>query len=258
MQTESGVFVKRKEKREVQPTADRSTPRHIAIIMDGNGRWAKRRGLPRIAGHRQGVNSVRRIVEECCRLGVECLTLYCLSSENWKRPKSELDQLMSLFRRYLVQERPTMMKQNVRLRMIGRREGLPADVQKEMDVSLEMTSHNTGMNLCLAVNYGGRGEIVDAVKAMAAKVVAGEMTLDEVDEAAVSDHLDTRGLPDPDLLIRTAGEFRISNFLLWQVSYAEIHVTETCWPDFGEAELQAAIADFSRRERKFGAVLNGE
>jgi undecaprenyl diphosphate synthase len=258
MQTESGVFVKRKEKREVQPTADRSIPRHIAIIMDGNGRWAKRRGLPRIAGHRQGVNSVRRIVEECCRLGVECLTLYCLSSENWKRPKTELDQLMSLFRRYLVQERPTMMKQNVRLRMIGRREGLPDDVQKEMDVSLEMTSHNTGMNLCLAVNYGGRGEIVDAVKTMAAKIVSGEMGLDKVDEAAVSDHLDTRGLPDPDLLIRTAGEFRISNFLLWQVSYAEIHVTETCWPDFGEAELQAAIVDFSRRERKFGAVLNGE
>src|SRR5215204_179615 len=197
MQTESGVFVQRLEKREAKASADQLKPRHIAIIMDGNGRWAKRRGLPRIAGHRQGVNSVRRIVEECCRLGIECLTLYCLSSENWKRPKAELDQLMMLFRRYLVGERPTMMKQNVRLRMIGRRDGLPADVQKEMDVSLETTSHNSGMTLVLAVNYGGRTEIVDAVKALASKVASGMMTLDGVDEAALADHLYTQGMLDP-------------------------------------------------------------
>lgn len=253
MSLELGLFLRSREKKDVGPT-EPSTPRHIAIIMDGNGRWAQRRGLPRIAGHRQGVNSVRRVVEESCKLGLSCLTLYCLSSENWKRPKSELDQLMSLFKRYLVQELPTMMKQNVRLRIIGRREGLPSDVIKEMDSSIEATSANTGMTLCLAVNYGGRGEIVDAVQDMMKAVACGELDAEKVDEQTLADHLYTQGLPDPDLLIRTAGEMRISNFLLWQVSYAEIYVTEACWPDFGEAELQAAIADFGRRERRYGGV----
>jgi undecaprenyl diphosphate synthase len=231
-----------------------SMPRHIAIIMDGNGRWAGRRGLPRIAGHRQGVHSVRRVVEESCRLGVECLTLYCLSSENWKRPKLELDQLMRLFRQYLVQERPTMMRQNVKLRIIGRRSGMPQDVIDEMNESISKTAGNTGMTLCLAVNYGGRGEIVDAVRGMIVAAKNGKLDAESVDEAIVGDHLYTHGLPDPDLLIRTAGEMRISNFLLWQVSYAEIYVTEACWPDFGEAELQAAIADYGRRERRYGGV----
>ena len=250
------LFVKRLEKSESK-SVPTDQPRHIAIIMDGNGRWAQRRGLPRIAGHRQGVSSVRRVVEECCRLGIDCLTLFCLSSENWKRPKRELDQLMALFRRYLVRERPTMMKQNVRLRIIGRREGLPAEVQREMDASIEITSRNSGMTLCLAVNYGGRTEIVDAVRGLARSAAQGTIDLDRLDEAALGDHLYTRGLPDPDLLIRTAGEFRISNFLLWQVSYAEIHVTDVCWPDFAEAELHAAIADYGRRERRYGGVGSG-
>jgi undecaprenyl diphosphate synthase len=253
MSTEQGLILRSREKSEVR-SPESSTPRHIAIIMDGNGRWAQRRGLPRIAGHRQGVNSVRRVVEESCRLGLGCLTLYCLSSENWKRPKSELDQLMALFRRYLVQELPTMMKQNVRLRIIGRREGMPDDVIQEMDASIEATSTNSGMILCLAVNYGGRGEIVDAVQNIVKAAARGELDAEKVDEQTLADHLYTQGLPDPDLLIRTAGEMRISNFLLWQVSYAEIYVTDACWPDFGEAELQAAIADFGRRERKYGGV----
>jgi undecaprenyl diphosphate synthase len=250
---ESNLFVQNLEKHQARP-AESSFPRHIAIIMDGNGRWAAKRGLPRIAGHRQGVHSVRRVVEECCRLGVECLTLYCLSSENWKRPKSELDQLMRLFRQYLIQERPTMMRQNVRLRIIGRRTGLPEDVIQEMDAAIEETSSNTGTILCLAVNYGGRGEIVDAVQSLLKLLAAGELDAEKVDEAALAEHLYTQGLPDPDLLIRTAGEQRISNFLLWQVSYAEIHVTERLWPEFAESDLQSAIADFSRRERRYGGV----
>ena len=253
MNREFGLFLRTRDKPDVR-SPEPSTPRHIAIIMDGNGRWAKRRGLPRIAGHRQGVNSVRRVVEESCRLGLSCLTLYCLSSENWKRPKSELDQLMRLFRRYLVQERPTMMKQNVQLRIIGRRDGLPDDVIKEMDVSIETTAANTGMILCLAVNYGGRGEIVDAVRDIARAAYAGEVDPEKVDEQTLADHLYTHGLPDPDLLIRTAGEMRISNFLLWQVSYAEIYVTDACWPDFAESDLHAAIADYGRRERRYGGV----
>jgi undecaprenyl diphosphate synthase len=253
MKLELGLFLGTREKQDFRSTQP-STPRHIAIIMDGNGRWAQRRGLPRIAGHRQGVNSVRRVVEESCRIGLDCLTLYCLSSENWKRPKAELDQLMNLFRRYLVQERPTMMKQNVRLRIIGRREGLPEDVIKEMDASIEQTSANTGMFLCLAVNYGGRGEIVDAVRNIVRASAAGELDAEKVDEQTLGDHLYTQGMPDPDLLIRTAGEMRISNFLLWQVSYAEIYVTDACWPDFAEADLHAAIADYSRRERRYGGV----
>jgi undecaprenyl diphosphate synthase len=257
MKLETQLFVQRLAKRDSTTSPEAESPRHIAIIMDGNGRWAQRRGLPRIAGHRQGVSSVRRVVEECCRLGIECLTLFCLSSENWKRPKRELDQLMALFRRYLVRERPTMMKQNVRLRIIGRRDGLPPEVQREMDLSIETTSRNTGMTLCLAVNYGGRTEIVDAVRGLAVAASQGTVDLDALDEAALGDHLYTRGMPDPDLLIRTAGEFRISNFLLWQVSYAEIHVTDVCWPDFAEAELQTAIADFGRRERRYGGVGGG-
>jgi undecaprenyl diphosphate synthase len=229
-------------------------PKHLAIIMDGNGRWAQRRGLPRMIGHRQGVHSVRAVVEECCRLGVQALSLYCLSSENWKRPQNELDQLMRLLKKYLVDERPTILKNNIRLRIIGRRDGLPDFVREEMDRSLAASAANTGMNLCLAINYGGRSEIVDACRSLAEDVLAGKLAADGIDEHAVARKLYTEGLPDPDLLIRTAGEMRVSNFLLWQISYAEIWVTETCWPEFGVAELRRALADFGKRERRFGGL----
>lgn len=234
--------------------APEQCPRHIAIIMDGNGRWAQRRGMPRIEGHRRGVKSVRRTVEEGCRLGLEQLTLYCLSIENWKRPKLELDQLMRLLKRYLIDERPTIMKQNVRLQVIGRREGLPPAVLKEMDKSIEMSSGNTGMTLCLAINYGGRTEIVDAVRNLAARVKAGELEADTIDEADVSSALYTAGMSDPDLLVRTAGEMRISNYLLWQISYSEIWITDICWPDFAEEHLHEAIRNFARRERRYGGL----
>ena len=236
--------------------APEQLPRHIAVIMDGNGRWAQRRGLPRIEGHRRGVRSVRSIVEECCRLGIEYLTLYCLSVENWKRPKAELDRLMRLLKQYLIDERPTIMKQNVRLRMIGHREGLPADVLAELDQSLQMSDGNTGLTLCLAINYGGRSEIVSAVRLLAERVRAGAVAPEAIDEHVLAEALFTAGMPDPDLLIRTAGEQRISNFLLWQISYAEIWVSEMCWPEFGPEQLHRAIAEYAGRERRYGG-LNG-
>lgn len=229
-------------------------PRHIAIIMDGNGRWAKRRGLPRIEGHRRGVHSVRAIVEESCRIGLDQLTLYCLSSENWKRPKLELDQLMRLLHRYLIDERPTIQKNNIRLKIIGRREGIPDRVQAEMDKSIALSAKNTGMTLCLAINYGGRTEIVDAFRSLHAAIAAGKLNPEDIDESTIDDFLYTAGMPDPDLLIRTAGEMRISNYLLWQISYAEIWVTDTCWPDFREPQLQKAIVDFANRERRYGGL----
>lgn len=229
-------------------------PRHIAIIMDGNGRWAQRRGMPRIEGHRRGVRSVRAVVEECCRLGIEQLTLYCLSIENWKRPKRELDQLMWLLERYLIDERPTIMKQNVRLKVIGRREGLPPRVIREMDESLRQSEQNTGTTLCLAINYGGRTEIVDAVRSLAERVRRGELAPEDIDEQAISDEIYTANMPEPDLLIRTAGEMRVSNFLLWQISYAEIWVTDICWPEFDIHNLHQAILAYAQRERRFGGL----
>ncbi len=229
-------------------------PRHIAIIMDGNGRWAQRRGLPRIEGHRRGVASVRAATEECARLGIEQLTLYCLSSENWKRPQHELDLLMQLLEQYLIEERTTLINENIRLSVIGRREGLPGSVLDEMDKTIELSSVHTGMKLCLAINYGGRGEVVDAVRAIADDVRRGRLSPDDVDEDTISEHLYTAGMCDPDLLIRTAGEMRVSNFLLWQISYAELWVTEHCWPEFREADLYAAIRDFAARDRRFGGL----
>jgi undecaprenyl diphosphate synthase len=231
-------------------------PRHIAVIMDGNGRWAQRQNLPRIEGHRRGVASVRRTTEECARLGIEQLTLYCLSSENWKRPQPEIDFLMHLLEQYMIEERSTIMGNSLRVRMIGRRAGIPDQVLAELDKTVEMSAANTGMWLNLAVNYGGRSELVDAVRAIGAEIAAGRMGPEEVDEEAIADRLYTAGLADPDLLVRTAGELRISNFLLWQISYAEIWVTERCWPEFDEATLHAAIRDFANRDRKFGG-LNG-
>ncbi|MCA9145108.1 MAG: isoprenyl transferase [Planctomycetaceae bacterium] len=229
-------------------------PRHIAIIMDGNGRWAQSQGLPRVEGHRRGVASVRQTVEECARLGIEQLTLYCLSSENWKRPQSELDFLMHLLEQYMIEERSTIMEQNIVVRIIGRRDGIPASVLAEMDKTIEMSSSNTGTRLCLAINYGGRGEMVDAVQRIAEEVRDGKLSPSQIDEQCLSDYLYTAGMPDPDLLIRTAGELRISNFLLWQISYAELWVTDLCWPEFREPDLHDAIRDFASRDRRFGGL----
>ncbi|MHB1036153.1 MAG: isoprenyl transferase [Pirellulales bacterium] len=229
-------------------------PGHIAIIMDGNGRWARRQGLPRIEGHRRGVVSVRRAVEESARLGVRQLTLYCLSSENWKRPTEELDFLMALLEQYMVEERASVLKNNLRVGIIGRREGLAPGALREMDKTIEASRANTGMLVCLAINYGARAEIADAVRGIAQEVRSGRLEPEAIDEQTVSDHLDTAGMPDPDLLIRTAGEMRISNFLLWQISYAEIWVTDRCWPDFTELDLRQAIRDYAARDRRFGGL----
>ncbi len=229
-------------------------PQHVAIIMDGNGRWAQRQGLPRIEGHRRGVDSVRRTTEECARIGLEQLTLYCLSSENWKRPQQEIDFLMHLLEQYMIQERTTIMDNNVRVRTLGRRTNIPDQVLAELDQTVSMSSSNDGMWLNLAINYGGRAELVDAVQAIGNKVAAGEFAASDIDEQTIGEHLYTAGYADPDLLIRTAGEMRISNFLLWQISYAEIWVTEKCWPEFDEGTLHQAICDFAARNRKYGGL----
>ncbi|MFO0908543.1 MAG: polyprenyl diphosphate synthase [Isosphaeraceae bacterium] len=229
-------------------------PRHIAIIMDGNGRWAQSRGFPRIVGHRRGIQSVRAVVEEGCRLGLDQLSLYCLSVENWKRPPRELTFLLKLFRHFLVVERKLLMEQNVRLTMVGRREGLPSDVLREFDATEQLTASNTGMTLCLAVNYGGRTEIADAARRLGEDVAAGRVDPVSIDEQRFASYLYTAGMPDPDLLIRTAGELRVSNFLLWQISYAELYVTEVLWPDFRGDDLLAACRAFAARQRKFGGL----
>ena len=229
-------------------------PRHVAIIMDGNGRWAQNQDQPRINGHRQGAERVRLITEECSRINIEQLTLYCLSSENWKRPQDELDFLMFLLTAYLTEEREMMMKNNIRLQIIGRRDRIPDAVQQEMDKSLEMTAGNTGTCLCLAINYGARGEIVDAIRTISQKIATGDLRIDDITESLVSDHLYTAGMSDPDLLIRTAGEMRISNYLLWQISYAEMWITEKMWPEFGIEDFHQAIRDFSKRNRRFGGL----
>jgi len=231
-------------------------PRHIAIIMDGNGRWAQRQGLPRIEGHRRGVASVRRITEECARLDIEQLTLYCLSSENWKRPQRELEFLMHLLEQYMIEERSTIMDQNIRVNVIGRRTDIPEAVQREMQKTIDLSATNSGLRLCLAINYGSRLELVDAVREIADKVQAGTLQPEDIDEETVHRHLYTAGMSDPDLVIRTAGEMRVSNFLLWQISYAEIWVTDHCWPEFREGDLHQAIRDFAARDRRFGG-LNG-
>ncbi len=229
-------------------------PRHIAIIMDGNGRWARQRGLPRIEGHRQGATSVRRVTDECARLGIEQVTLYCLSSENWKRPAEELDFLLQLLQRYLVEERPQIMARNTRVTWIGRRGGLPEGALRELDETVRLSAGNTGMCVCLAINYGGRAEVVDAVRRIATEVRDGTLDPATITEETFSARLYTAGMPEPDLLIRTAGEKRISNFLLWQISYAEIWVTEVCWPDFDDAQLHAALREYAARDRRFGGL----
>lgn len=232
-------------------------PRHVATIMDGNGRWACQRSLPRIQGHERGARTVRDIVTHCARLGIEVLTLYSFSTENWKRPRDEVDFLMDLYVRYLIAERDTIMGNNIRFRHVGRRSGLPEAVRAEMDKTVAESRENTGLTLCLALNYGARDEIVDAVRDIAADVKAGTLRPEDIDESLISNSLYTAGLPDPDLLIRTANERRISNFLLWQISYAEIHVSEKLWPDFTTDDFDEAIKDFAGRERRFGDVAAG-
>jgi undecaprenyl diphosphate synthase len=237
------------------PTLDPARlPRHVAMIMDGNGRWASERGLERIEGHVRGAVTVRRVVEECCRLGIGQLTLYSFSSENWKRPQREVDFLMSLLKQYLVEERPEIMKQNIRFRVIGRRAELAPEVVAEIEETERLSAANTGTTLALAVNYGSRAEIVDAVRSIAGRVKGGALAPAEIDEATISDSLYTAGMPDPDLLIRTAGEMRVSNYLLWQISYAELWVTPVCWPDFTTELFHAALRDYAGRERRFGGL----
>ncbi len=229
-------------------------PGHVAIIMDGNGRWAQQRNQPRIAGHRAGAKSVRDVVMECDRLGVRYLTLYSFSMENWKRPETEVRALMELCLEYLVKERQELTDNNIRFLQIGRREGLPKPVLDELDETIAASAGCTGLTMCLALNYSSRTEITDAVRAIAAGVKSGRIDPDAIEEKTISDHLYTAGVPDPDLLIRTAGELRVSNYLLWQISYAEIHVTDVFWPDFTVADLQDAIRDFASRDRRFGSV----
>ena len=229
-------------------------PGHIAIIMDGNGRWANQRQLPRIAGHTQGALAVRAIVTHCARLGIDALTLYCFSAENWKRPKAETDLLMDLYARYLVSEREEIMENDVRLIHVGAREGLPETVLTEMDHSVRSSMNNTGLKLCLALNYGSRAEIVHGIRKIATSVREGSLEVGDIDEGLISDSLYTAGISDPDLLIRTADERRVSNFLLWQISYAEIVICDCLWPDFRPTHLDNAIKEFAGRERRFGDV----
>jgi undecaprenyl diphosphate synthase len=234
--------------------SDERIPRSVAIIMDGNGRWARRKNLPRPAGHLVGAKTVRRIITEAANLGIEALILYSFSSENWSRPPEEVDALMRLYAEYLIKERPTVIANNIRLRHIGRRDGLPDFVLRELDETARISANHTGMTLGLAINYGSRTEILDAVRTLAARAVAGTLRPEDVDESAFSDALYTAGLPDPDLLIRTAGEMRISNYLLWQISYAELYVSEALWPDFSPAEFHKALHAYANRHRRFGKV----
>ena len=229
-------------------------PRHVAIIMDGNGRWASTRRLPRVAGHRAGADAVRRTVETAARLGLECLTLYAFSTENWKRPRFEIRALMDLLVEYLGKELHSLKKNNIQFRMIGRSEELHLSVLEQIRKGELATFQNTGLRLNIALNYGGRAEIVDAVRKISREVAAGRLQPDQIDNELIHSNLYTRSLPDPDLLIRTSGEMRISNFLLWQIAYAEIHVTETLWPDFGERDLLTALIEYQKRERRYGRI----
>ena len=229
-------------------------PTHVAVIMDGNGRWAKQRGLPRVEGHRNGVESVRTIVRSAGELGIKFLTLYAFSVENWNRPKDEVDTLMKFLARFLKNEIGELNKSNVRLEAIGQIWRLPEFVQEQLEKTKAALAKNNGLTLILALSYGGRTEIVEATRAVADKVKSGQLDPAEITERVIADHLYTRHWPDPDLLIRTSGEVRVSNFLLWQISYAEFVVTETLWPDFRKAQFHAALEEYARRHRRFGGV----
>jgi undecaprenyl diphosphate synthase len=245
---------KRKQNAERLGIIPEQFPRHIAIIMDGNGRWAKKNGLPRVEGHRMGGKIVEKIALDAVDLGIEYLTLYAFSTENWKRPKSEIDALMYLYTHYLIGIRPIMIKNNVKLIHIGQMDSLPAKLKEELAKSVEMTADNAGMTLVLALNYGGRAEIIDAAKKIAFEYKKGLLSINDIDENCITQHLYTASLPEPDLLIRTANERRISNFLLWQISYAEFYVTDTYWPDFSKKDLEKAIIEYSKRTRRFGNI----
>ena len=229
-------------------------PRHIAIIMDGNGRWAREHGLQRILGHESGAETVREITRECSRLGVERLTLYAFSAENWKRPEREVEFLMHLLAEYLLKERREIMDNNIRFTSIGRLDELPEGVRKVLQETIDLSSKNTGMVLSLALAYGGRVEIVDAVRRLYQEIEAGRLKREEIDEQAISRYLYDPGAPDPDLLIRTGGDLRVSNFLLWQISYTELWVTPVKWPEFKKEHLHEAIREFSKRDRRFGNI----
>ena len=231
-------------------------PRHVAVIMDGNGRWARQRGFPRVQGHRAGIASVREIVETCARLELNALTLYAFSVENWKRPRFEIVTLMSLLKEYLNKELANLLKNDIRFRVVGRMNELDPSVQKELSRGLAATSSCRGMTFNIALNYGGRTEIVDACRSLAHDVAAGRLTPEQIDEETLGSRLGTAGLPDPDLLIRTSGEMRVSNFLLWQIAYSEIWVTPTLWPDFRKRHLFEAVLEFQKRERRYGGVID--
>ncbi|MHB8075887.1 isoprenyl transferase [Desulfosporosinus fructosivorans] len=244
---------KNKVKSNDQVAMDR-LPRHIAIIMDGNGRWALKRALPRSMGHRAGVEALRKIVKACSKLGIEVLTVYAFSTENWKRPKDEVGVLMTLLTEYLRKELLELHQSNVLIRTMGKINDLPPEAQHELAHAMKSTRDNTGLILNLALNYGGRSEIIDAVKSLSKEVLSGEQRIEEIDEQCFSEKLYTRGLPDPDLLIRTSGEMRLSNFLLWQLAYTEIVVVEELWPDFGQKALIEAIKAYQKRDRRFGGI----
>lgn len=239
---------------DVPPTR---VPRHVAVIMDGNGRWAQNRGFAREFGHRNGALAVRSTLEAAVAIGVEYLTLYSFSSENWRRPATEVDALMRLYLEYMDAERHLLTEKNIRFRQIGRREGLPPAAIDALDRTMQATANNTGPMLCLAVNYGSREEILDAVRRIAHQVKSGSLDPNEITYDTITDSLHTAGIPDPDLLIRTAGERRLSNFLLWQLSYAEIHITQTLWPDFTHENFYDAVRDYASRERRFGGITAG-
>jgi undecaprenyl diphosphate synthase len=232
--------------------SDEKIPKHIAIIMDGNGRWAQRRGLPRVAGHAQGANTVRVVVEACAQMGIKALTLYTFSTENWKRSKEEVDALMKMLKEHLRKELPSLLKNNIRFNTIGQPDGLPADVLKMLADAKEKTRQNSRLVLTLALNYGSRAEITNAARSIALDVKSGKLNPKDVTEDLFGMYLYTKDLPPVDLLIRTSGELRLSNFLLWQLSYSEIYVTEKFWPDFTKDDLQAAVAEFSSRQRRYG------
>ena len=239
---------------QLSPQAKATLPAHVAVIMDGNGRWAKQRGLPRVEGHRNGVESVRAIVRACGEVGIKYLTLYAFSVENWNRPKDEVDTLMKYLARFLKNEIGELNRSNVRLEVIGQIYRLPEFVQEQLKKTQAALAKNNGLTLILALSYGGRQEIVEGVRAIASKAKAGKLEPAEINEQIISQHLYTHQYPDPDLLIRTSGELRVSNFLLWQISYAEFVVTPTLWPDFRKAELFAALEEYTRRHRRFGGL----
>lgn len=229
-------------------------PRHVAIIMDGNGRWAQKQGLPRAAGHYRGKKTIQTIIEESAWLGIKCLTLYCFSTENWKRSSKEVAMLMLLFKRYLIQLRTTVMKYNIKVKHLGREQDLPKNVRDALQKTIEISQNNSEMTLCLALNYSGRRDIIEAMKKIARNCQKGQMKIEDIDETSISSYLDTKGFNDPDLLIRTSGEMRISNFMLWQIAYTELYVTDVLWPDFNRASLHEAINTYAQRNRRFGNI----